>query len=64
MEKVKELLNLLLGSRMVVEGKGRTFVKAPLWLTVLAALASLHLAVLTVVLIVAFGMTVRLERAE
>ena len=63
MESAKELLNLLLGSRLVVEGKGRTFAKAPLWLTVLAALASLHLAVLTVVLVVAFGMTVRLDKA-
>lgn len=63
MERAKELLNLLLGSRLVVEGKGRTFAKAPLWLTVLAALASLHLAVLTVVLVVAFGMTVRLDKA-
>ena len=63
MERAKELLNLLLGSRLVVEGKGRTFAKAPLWLTVLAALASLHLAVLTVVLVIAFGMTVRLDKA-
>ena len=63
MERAKELLNLLLGSRLVVEGKGRTFAKAPLWLTVLAALASLHLAVLTVVLVVAFGMMVRLDKA-
>ena len=63
MEKAKEFLNLLLGSRMIVEGKGRTFVKVPLWLTVLAALLSLHLAVLTVLLMVAFGMTVRLEQA-
>lgn len=63
MERAKELLNLLLGSRLVVEGKGRTFAKAPLWLTVLAALASLHLAVFTVVLVVAFGMTVRLDKA-
>lgn len=63
MERAKELLNLVLGSRLVVEGKGRTFAKAPLWLAVLVALASLHLVILTVVLIVAFGMTVRLEKA-
>ena len=63
MERAKELLNLVLGSCLVGEGKGRTFARAPLWLAGLVGLASLHLAVLTVVLIVAFGMTVRLEKA-
>lgn len=46
-----------------MEGTGRTFVKAPMWLAVLAALASVRLAVLTVLLIVLFGMRVRVAKA-
>ena len=44
-DKIKEILSLIFGSRLVVEGTGRTFVKAPMWLAVLAALASVRLAV-------------------
>jgi hypothetical protein len=65
MEKVKELLGLLARGRLVVTGKGNTFVKAPLWLAVIAALFGRHalrFAVLTAVGIVAFGMQVRVER--
>ena len=58
-DKIKEILSLIFGSRLVVEGTGRTFVKAPMWLAVLAALASVRLAVLTVLLIVLFGMRSR-----
>ncbi len=36
-DKIKEILSLIFGSRLVVEGTGRTFVKAPMWLAVLAA---------------------------
>lgn len=63
MDRAKDLLNLVLGSRLVVEGKGRTFAKLPLWLAVLVGLASIHLVILTAVLVVAFGMTVSLEKA-
>ena len=63
MERIKELLSLIVGSRFEVSGTGRTYVNLPTWLVVLAALSSLHLAVLTVLLMVAFGMRVRLVKA-
>ena len=62
-DKIKEILSLIFGSRLVVEGTGRTFVKATMWLAVLAALASVRLAVLTVLLVVLFGMRVRVAKA-
>ena len=63
MSKVKEILSIVFGGRLIVEGTGRTFVKAPVWLTVLAALSSVRLAVITVLMIVAFGMKVRVAKA-
>ena len=62
-DKIKEILSLIFGSQLVVEGTGRTFGKAPMWLAVLAALASVRLAVLTVLLVVLFGMRVRVAKA-
>lgn len=62
MEKVKEILSIVFGSRLVVEGNARTFVKAPLWLAVLAALSSLKLTVVTILLAVAFGMKARIVK--
>ena len=56
MSRIKEILGILFGGRIVVEGPGRTFAKAPVWLAVLAALSSIRLAVITVLLVVAFGM--------
>lgn len=63
MSRIKEILGILFGGRLVVEGTGRTFVKAPVWLAVLAALSSIRLAVITVVLVVAFGMKARIVKA-
>lgn len=63
MDKVKEYLGILVGGRLIVEGTGRTFAKAPVWLAVLAALSSVRLAVITVILVVAFGMKVRVAKA-
>lgn len=63
MEQIKELLSLIFGSRLVVEGNGRTFVKAPMWFAVLAGLASIRLAILTAVLVVLSGMRVRVVKA-
>lgn len=63
MEQIKEILSLIFGSRLVVEGNGRTFVKAPMWLVVLAGLASIRLAILTAVLVVLAGMRVRVVKA-
>ena len=61
--KIKEIFTLIFGSRLVVEGSGRTFVKAPMWLAVLAAISSLRLALLTALLVVAFGMRARIVKA-
>ena len=59
MDKIKEYLSILFGGRLIVEGDGRTFVKAPVWLAALAAVSSLRLAVITVLLVIAFGMKAR-----
>lgn len=63
MSRIKEILGILFGGRLVVEGTGRTFVKAPVWLAALAALSSIRLAVITVLLVVAFGMKARIVKA-
>lgn len=63
MDKIKEGLSLIVGSRLVVEGKGRTYAKLPTWLAVLAALSSVRLAIITVVLCVAFGMRASVVKA-
>ena len=47
-DKIKEILSLIFGSQLVVEGTGRTFVKTPMWLAVLVVL---------------FGMRVRVVKA-
>ena len=62
LNKVKEYLSILFGGRLLVEGSGRTFVKAPVWLAVLAAISSVRLAVITVLLIIAFGMKARIVK--
>lgn len=63
MSRIKEILGILFGGRLVVEGIGRTFVKAPVWLAALVALSSIRLAVITVLLVVAFGMKARIVKA-
>ena len=56
MDRIKELFGIVFGSSLVVDGKGRTYAKAPVWLLAVAALISLRLALVTAVLVVAFGM--------
>lgn len=63
MDKVKDLLAVLFGGCLVVEGKDRTFAKAPLWLAALCAVTSPQLLVVTVLLCVAFGMKARIDKA-
>ena len=46
-----------------MEGSGRTFAKAPVWLTALVGISSVRLAVITALLVVAFGMKVRVTKA-
>ena len=62
MDKIKEYLSILFGGRLIVKGSGRTFAKAPVWLAALAAISSVRLAVITAVLVVAFGMKVRVVK--
>ena len=59
MNKVKEYLGIFFGGRLIVEGSGRTFAKAPVWLAALVGISSVRLAVITALLVVAFGMKVR-----
>lgn len=63
MEKFKEILGVVMGSCLIVDGQSRTYAKAPMWLAVLGALISPHLALLTAVLIIAFGMRARIVKA-
>ena len=63
MNKVKEYVGLFFSGRLVVEGNGRTFARLPVWLAALIAVASIRLAVITALLVVAFGMKVRVTRA-
>jgi len=63
MNQIKDIVALIFGSRLVVEGSGRTFVKVPMWLAVLAGLNSIRLALLTALLVVAFGMKARIVKA-
>ena len=63
MERVKDILSIVFGGRLIVDGSGRTFAKAPVWLAVLLAISSVKLALLTALLVVAFGMRTRVVRA-
>ena len=63
MEQIKEILSLIFGSRLMIDGNGRTVVKVPMWLAVLAGLASIRLAILTAVLVALAGMRVRVVKA-
>lgn len=63
MDRIKEILGIVVGSRLSVTGTGRTFVKMPMWLAVVAALTSPHLAIITALLIIAFGMRVSIQKA-
>lgn len=56
MDRIKELFGIVFGGSCVIDGKGRTYAKVPVWLLVAAALVSLRLALVTAVLVVAFGM--------
>ena len=62
-EKIGQILSLIFGTRLIVEGNGRSFAKAPMWLAVLAALSSMHLALITALLVAALGMRVRVVKA-
>lgn len=62
MSKIKEILGILFGGRLIVEGSGRTFAKAPVWLAALAAIGSIRLAIITALLVVAFGMKARIVK--
>lgn len=63
MDRIKEILGIIAGSSLSVAGTGRTFVKVPMWLAVVAVLTSPHLAIITALLIIAFGMRVSIQKA-
>lgn len=63
MDRIKEILGIVVGSRLSVTGTGRTFVRVPMWLAVVAALTSPYLAIITALLIIAFGMRVSIQKA-
>ena len=67
MEKVREWIRTVIHGKLIVEGKDGTFVRCPLWLAAIAVLSgrnAFRFAVLTALLIVAFGMHVRVENAR
>ena len=61
--KIKSILSLIFGTRPIVEGNGRTFVKAPMWFAAAAALSSIRFTLLTVLLVAAMGMRARIVKA-
>ena len=64
MERLKEILRMAAYGHLIVEGKDGTFARCPLWLAILFAIVgrrALRFAVLTALMIAAFGMRVRLE---
>ena len=61
MDRIKALLAVVFGSSLILDGRGRTYAKLPVWLAVLATLASFRLAILTALLVIAFGMRARVE---
>ena len=63
MDKIKDLLAVVLGGRLIIDGKDRTFAKVPVWLAVRGALTSPQLLIVTALLIVAFGMQVKVAKA-
>lgn len=63
MNTIKDIIFLIFGSFLLIEGRDRTFAKFPTWLAVLIGLTSFPLLIVTVLLIVAFGMTVKTVKA-
>ena len=62
MSKIKDILSIIFGSSLVIEGRGRTYAKAPMWLAVLLGVTHLWMAALTALLVVAFGMKASVVR--
>ena len=63
MDKIKDILAVVFGGRLIMDGKDRTFAKVPMWLAVLGALLSPQLLIVTALLVVAFGMQVKVAKA-
>lgn len=63
MDRIKDVMAVILGGKLIVKGRDRTFAKAPLWLAVLCALFSPQLAVVTALLVVAYGMKAEIAKA-
>ena len=63
MNAIKDIFSLIFGSNLLVEDRDRTFAKFPMWLAVLVGLTSLQLLIVTALLVVAMGMTVKTVKA-
>lgn len=61
-QRIKELIGLIVGTRLELTSRGRTYVNVPMWLVALLAVSSMKLAALSVVLVIAFGLSVRVLR--
>ncbi len=61
--QLKDMLKTIFCSELQIEGTGRTFAHIPLWVAVAAGVASIKLAILTAVIVVALGMQVRVQKA-
>ena len=61
-QRIKELISLIVGTRLELTSRGRTYVNVPMWLVALLAVSSMKLAALSVVLVIAFGLSVRVLR--
>ena len=62
MDKVKQAFRFVFYSRLALHSSGRTMLKLPVWLVVLAALDSLRFAVLAAVVVIALGIQVEIEK--
>lgn len=64
MDKIRKVLQIIVHGKLVVEGKGRTYVRVPLWLVVIALLSgrrAIRFGLLTALIVVALGMEARVE---
>lgn len=62
-DKIKEIVSLIFGAGSLSRARGEPLSRWPMWLVVLACVASIRLAVLTALLVVLFGMRVRVVKA-
>ncbi|MBQ9321208.1 MAG: DUF4342 domain-containing protein [Eubacterium sp.] len=62
MDKIKQAFRYVFASRLVLFSNGRTMLKLPLWLAVIAGLDSLRFVILAALVIIALGFQVSVEK--